>query len=106
MKISLLGVSFNIETNDNPDYIKKIVDIYSSKIENVKSFTSTKESLKIAIIAGLLVSDQYLKQKEALEKEKEKEKIAKKVDDESDKLISSLIHEIDDRFLQIEDDEG
>ena len=62
MRIDLLGAEFNIKTDENPEYLEEVVEIYRSKIEEVRATTGTSDPLKVAILAGILTADDYLKQ--------------------------------------------
>ncbi|MBU8913267.1 MAG: cell division protein ZapA [Spirochaetales bacterium] len=62
MRIDLLGAEFNIKTDENPEYLEEVVEVYRSKIQEVRATTGTSDPLKVAILAGILTADDYLKQ--------------------------------------------
>ena len=62
MRIDLLGAEFNINTDQDPEYLEEVVEFYKSKIAEVRSSAGTSDSLKIAILAGILTADDCLKQ--------------------------------------------
>ncbi len=64
-RINLLGTSFTITTDENPDYLDRILAYYTKKVEEIESAGSTKDPLRIAILAGFLVSDDLFRNSES-----------------------------------------
>ena len=62
MRIDLLGAEFNIRTDENPEYLEEVVELYRSKVDEVRASVGTTDPLRIAILAGILTADDYLKQ--------------------------------------------
>ena len=62
MRIDLLGAEFTIQTDENPEYLEEVVELYRSKINEIRGSVGTSDPLKIAILAGILVADEFLKQ--------------------------------------------
>ncbi len=62
MRIDLLGAEFNIKSDEDPEYLEEVLEVYRSKIEEVRATAGTSDPLKIAILAGILTADDYLKQ--------------------------------------------
>ena len=62
MRIDLLGAEFNIKSDENPEYLEEVLVVYRSKIEEVRATVGTSDPLKIAILAGILTANDYLKQ--------------------------------------------
>lgn len=65
MRIELLGTSFTIHTDEDPERLRDIVDYYKTKVQEIRGSVSTTDSLKIAILAGLLSVDEVFKAREA-----------------------------------------
>ncbi len=61
MQIELLGTSFNVQTDEDPEYFREVVELYRSKVAEIQRSVSTSDPLKIAILAGILASDDFLK---------------------------------------------
>ena len=61
MRIELLGASFSIQTDEDPAYLAKVVDLYRQKVTEIQRSVSTQDTLKVAILAGILTADAYLK---------------------------------------------
>ena len=100
MNIELLGVSISIKTDEDPEYIKEIVDLYDSKIKELRISTNVKDNLKLAILSGILIADQYVKEKRSFN--------MKKISDlelENKGLILDIIETIDSKLLEIKLDE-
>ncbi len=62
MRIDLLGAEFNIKSDEDPEYLEEVLEIYRSRIEEVRATVGITDPLKIAILAGILTADGYLKQ--------------------------------------------
>jgi len=97
MKIELLGTSFNIETNAEPEYLNEVLDFYNIKIEEVKNSVNTSDPIKIAILAGILVVDEYFKETQIL-----KSKIKKEHNNEDEHKVDNMIETLD-KLLDIDD---
>lgn len=61
MRIDLLGAEFNIKTDQDPEYLNEVVRLYRDKIDEIRKSVGTQDPLKIAILAGILTADDYLK---------------------------------------------
>lgn len=61
MRIELLGTSFTVHTDEDPDRLRDIVDYYRTKVQEIQSSVSTDDELKVAILAGLLSVDELFK---------------------------------------------
>ncbi len=65
MKIELLGTSFSIQTDEDPQNLQDIVDYLKTKIQEIRSSVSTSDALKVSILAALLVTDELFKERAA-----------------------------------------
>lgn len=63
MKIELLGASFVVETDEEPEHLKDLVNYLQTKIQEVRSSVSTNDALKLAILAALLTTDELFKER-------------------------------------------
>ena len=61
MQIELLGTSFSVRTDEDPEYFQEVVEHFRSKVLEIQRSVSTSDPLKIAILAGILASDDYMK---------------------------------------------
>ncbi|MFO8063196.1 MAG: cell division protein ZapA [Spirochaetota bacterium] len=61
MRIELLGTSFTVHTDEDPERLRDIVDYYKTKVQEIQGSVSTDDELKVAILAGLLSVDELFK---------------------------------------------
>ena len=61
MRVEILGTSFSIRTDEDPDYLAEVLEHYRGKVVEVERAGTTSDPLKISILAGILASDEYLK---------------------------------------------
>jgi cell division protein ZapA (FtsZ GTPase activity inhibitor) len=64
MKIELLGTSFSIQTDEDPQYVQDLVDYYRTKVQDVQARITAGDPLKIAIVAGVLTADELFRLRE------------------------------------------
>lgn len=95
MRINILGTSFVIETNEDPEYLEKVVRFYESKIREVKSSVDTKDNMKIAILSGILVADEYLRISQNIKQQ------TNGSSEETNLLTQKLINTIDKKLSEI-----
>jgi len=63
LQIDLLGTSFTIQADETPDYLAAIFAHYKKTVSQIETRSGLTEPLKIAIIAGILLSDELYKEK-------------------------------------------
>lgn len=63
MRIELLGTSFTLQSDEDPDYLADLIDFYRTKIEEISRSVSTRDNLKLAILSALLVTDELFKER-------------------------------------------
>jgi hypothetical protein len=61
LRVDLLGASFSITVDEDPFYLKILLDKYRRVIENTQKTTGLEDSLKTAILAGFLLCDEVEK---------------------------------------------
>lgn len=87
VKISIFGQEYSVKAPADPDYIKKIAQYLDEKMREVQSgFSSTQSSTRIAILAGMNITDELFTAKQSGEIDSS----------EAEQKISSLIELIDD----------
>ena len=87
VKISIFGQEYSVKAPADPDYIKKIAQYLDEKMREVQSgFSSTQSSTRIAILAGMNITDELFTAKQSGEIESS----------DAEQKISSLIELIDD----------
>lgn len=61
MRIDLLGVSFQIQSDEDPEYVEEILEYYRARIREIEDTVATGDPLKKAILAALLVTDELFR---------------------------------------------
>ena len=61
MRIELLGTSFSVKTDEDEEYLREVVALFARKISEIQHSVPTSDPLKTAILAGILLSDEFLK---------------------------------------------
>jgi cell division protein ZapA len=63
IEVSLLGSSFTIQSQYDPRYMAEVIAYLKGKIQEVQSSSSTRDSLKIALLSALNVVDELFRLK-------------------------------------------
>ena len=85
VKISIFGQEYSVKAPADPDYIKKIAQYLDEKMREVQSgFSSTQSSTRIAILAGMNITDELFTARQSGEIDSS----------EAEQKISSLIMNI------------
>lgn len=90
MRIELLGTSFTLQSDEDPDYLADLIDFYRTKIEEISRSVSTRDNLKLAILSALLVTDELFK-----ERNRSAIKTEDTASDEVTRIAEELIARID-----------
>ena len=80
IQVDIYGQPYQIKAGADPDYIKKIASYVDLKMREIAYATPTVDSLKIAVLAALNITDEFfqlrrLKQDGDRELEKRRERI-------------------------------
>ena len=87
VQISIFGQEYSVKAPADPTYIKKIAEYLDGKMREVQSgFSSTQSATRIAILAGMNITDELFSTKQTDDAESS----------EAEEKISSLIELIDD----------
>ena len=87
VQISIFGQEYSVKAPADPNYIKKIAEYLDGKMREVQSgFSSTQSATRIAILAGMNITDELFSNKQTDDAESS----------EAEEKISSLIELIDD----------
>ena len=87
VQISIFGQEYSVKAPADPDYIKKIAEYLDDKMREVQSgFSTTQSSTRIAILAGMNITDELFTARQIDESD----------NTEVEEKISSLIELIDD----------
>ena len=86
VQISIFGQEYSVKAPADPDYIKKIAKYLDEKMREVQSgFSTTQSSTRIAILAGMNITDELFNSRQSGESE----------NTEVEQKISSLIELIE-----------
>ena len=66
LRVELLGSSFLLHTDEDPQYVSELVDYFKSKVQEVQGNVHTDDPLKIAILSGLLTAEELFQAKKSL----------------------------------------
>ena len=58
MQVDLLGTSFSIQTDEEPEYVQKLLRFLEEKITETSQSVQTSDPLKIAIISAMMIADE------------------------------------------------
>jgi cell division protein ZapA (FtsZ GTPase activity inhibitor) len=61
LHIELLGTAFSISADEDPAYLQSLLGEYRQVLENTRKLTGLEDPLKLAIITGFLLCDDYKK---------------------------------------------
>ena len=87
VQISIFGQEYSVKAPADPEYIKKIAEYLDDKMREVQSgFSTTQSSTRIAILAGMNITDELFTARQNDESDST----------EVEEKISSLIELIDD----------
>ena len=87
VQIPIFGQEYSVKAPADPDYIKKIAEYLDDKMREVQSgFSTTQSSTRIAILAGMNITDELFTARQIDESD----------NTEVEEKISSLIELIDD----------
>lgn len=88
LRVDLLGTSFTIKAEEDPIYLRLLLQKYSRVVEETRVSTGLTDPLKIAIVAGILLCDDGEKARQG--------NAPREGEDESERITLDLIARIDD----------
>ncbi len=90
MRIELLGTAFNLETDQDPEYLADCVDYLRTKVQEVEGSVPTSDPLNLAILAGLLSVDELFR-----ERSKQGSEVTPAAEAEIETITRRMIEKID-----------
>ncbi len=66
LQIDALGTSFTIQAKEDSEYLKSLLDHFTNTVKKIEKSTGLKDNLKISILAGIFIADEYKKEHEKL----------------------------------------
>lgn len=95
LHINLLDTSFTIQSNENEEYLNKLLTYYTRIVEDVSHIESITSPLQISILAGLMVCDELYANKEDLLKIKNTNQLPPENNSDGEELERRTIAMID-----------
>ena len=65
--IQILGAKFSIQTDEDPEYVEKLVRYVTRKIESLQKTVATKDPIRLAFLAAILVTDELFKERSGVQ---------------------------------------
>ena len=90
LSVQLLGTSFSLKSTGNLDYLKEVVAFYEGKLEETRKGVSLHDSLKLALLTGIVLADDLLK-----ERSRHSGSLSAPDADEAERITQALIEKID-----------
>ena len=85
-RINILGEDFIIKTDKSEEYVNSILDLFKSKLDMINIMTGKQNSLRAAILAGLLLAEENI-ELDASRDEEEITAITTKLIEDLDEII-------------------
>jgi len=63
-KINLLGSSFSLKVDEDPEYFKKVIKHIEKRFSSIEIDMNVKDPLRIALLSCILITDDLLKEKD------------------------------------------
>ncbi|GAB6090309.1 cell division protein ZapA [Spirochaeta dissipatitropha] len=100
MQIDLLGTSFSIATDEEPEYVEKLLRFLEDKIADTGRNVRTDDPLKISIITALMVADELFQLQSQLGTDHARSSTSKNPEHQIDiqQITQDLIRQLDLRL--------
>ena len=93
LQIDLLGTSFAIKSNEDQEYLNKLLKYYKNLTDSLEAKGAFNNPTQIAIMAGIMLCDQVYsdkKQKVEIQEAIENNTFDTRIDEITQKLISKI----------------
>ena len=94
-RIELLGASFQIQSDESPEYIERLLHHYRNRVLEIEQSVTTGDPLKKAILAALLVTDELFRHQEGEIDQGTERAVSLKEIEEIDTITDRIIDQID-----------
>lgn len=98
LQINVLGTSFAMKADEDLPYLEKIRDYYKNVCDEIQRNDGINDLKQIAVLAGILISDELFKEKQKILRQKdamENAAIDARLGEEAERLAHSMIEKID-----------
>lgn len=94
-KITILGMSLSLKSNEESQQLQDVINYFKFKINETQKKLPTADPLKVALIAGLNLADELLKERNKSEKELqtadlEQTKEAQEIEKTTNRILSII----------------
>ncbi len=86
-QVQLLGTSFTVQTDEEPEYFEGLLTYIKSKTDEIEASVGVKDPLKTAILTCLTIADELHKGDDTGEDPAEVERITLSIIDRIDKSL-------------------
>jgi len=86
-QVQLLGTSFTVQTDENPEYFDQLLSYIKKKVDDIESSVRVKDPLKTAILTCLTIADEFHKGEGTTEDLAEAERITLSIIERIDKSL-------------------
>ena len=93
LEVHILGSTFTIQSEQDLEYLQKVIDYLNVKINEIRQGFSTHEPLKISLLASLNLVDELFKLKN-------QDSFDKHDSSEIEQITKQLISKIDNSLLE------
>ena len=95
MQINLLGTSFTIKADEDPEYVTNLLSYVEAKVKEIESTATLKEPLKISILTSLLIADDLFKEREKAQQHGTGEQNQSHDSDEVTRITKNMIERLE-----------
>ncbi|MCL2880095.1 MAG: cell division protein ZapA [Treponema sp.] len=85
--LDILGTSFSITVDEDPEYLNEILGRYRTAVENTRETFNLKDPLTAAILTGFMVSEELYRLQRQEEEAREAEEVANTIIARIDKVL-------------------
>ena len=93
LTVSILGSTFTIKSENDPEYLGEVVEYLRMKIEEIRQRSDISDPLKVSLLTALNLVDELFKAKQPVNPGETKDSV------EIEKLTERLINKIDESLM-------
>jgi cell division protein ZapA len=82
--VRIFNQTYNVRSENEPEYIQKLATLLDSKMAEISQLTPTVDTVRVAVLAALNITDEYFLAQARLEA------LEQEINERSKKMISTL----------------
>lgn len=90
LSIDVLGASFEIQADESEEYLKSIYEYYKSVVDKLSKNSTVKDPLRLSIIAGILLTDEFFKERSRLDELPSDAKALFEIEQSAKRMIAQI----------------